>query len=162
MPSRPRRLFARAELDRRRGRTDEALAGFDAAQKTARRRSVTPICCGRSITARRSPTRRKATTAAAIDALTAAVRLIEGVRNRLQEPRFRAGYVEDKYEVYIELVRLQLDQGLTSDAFGTAERLRARSYAEQLGGAIVVRRCPTRIGRRRPSCASGSASCSAR
>ena len=37
-------------------------------------------------------------------------------------------------EVYRELLRLQLEQGRASDAFSTAERLRARAYVEQLGG----------------------------
>ena len=64
----------------------------------------------------------------------AAVTVIESVRDQLQEPRFRAGFVDDKYEVYIELVRLQLQLGRTAEAFSTAERLRARSFAEQLGG----------------------------
>jgi CHAT domain-containing protein len=56
------------------------------------------------------------------------------VRSRLKEQRFRAGYLQDKYDVYVELVRLQLELGRTGDAFITAERLRARNYAEQLGG----------------------------
>ena len=80
---------------------------------------------------------------AAIASLVAAVKLIESVRNRLQEQRFRAGYVEDKYEVYIELVRLQLEQGRTADAFSTAERLRARSFSEQTGGVVIDHRSAT-------------------
>ena len=73
-------------------------------------------------------------TQTAVAALQSAVQVIESTRGRLQEPRFRAGYVEDKFEVYRELMRLQLKQGRTSDAFSTAERLRARAYVEQLGG----------------------------
>ena len=73
-------------------------------------------------------------TRAAIESFLAAVTVIESVRDQLQEPRFRAGFVDDKYDVYIELVRLQLQLGRTADAFSTAERLRARSFAEQLGG----------------------------
>ena len=98
---------------------------------------------------------------AAIASLVAAVKLIESVRNRLQEQRFRAGYVEDKYEVYIELVRLQLEQGRTADAFSTAERLRARSFSEQTGGwsSISAQRRPTDVPKR--SSASASVNCSA-
>jgi CHAT domain-containing protein/Tfp pilus assembly protein PilF len=126
-------LVARSDLDRRQGRNDEALAGFNEAEKLLAQigdpELLWQIYYGQALTFE-----AKNNIKAAIDALTAAVRLIEGVRNRLQEQRFRAGYVEDKYEVYIELVRLQLGQGLTAEAFSTAERLRARSYAEQLGG----------------------------
>jgi CHAT domain-containing protein/tetratricopeptide (TPR) repeat protein len=71
---------------------------------------------------------------AAEKSLIAAIEVIEGVRSRLKEQRFRAGYVQDKYDVYVELVRLQLELGRAADAFITAERLRARHYAEQLGG----------------------------
>lgn len=70
---------------------------------------------------------------AAVEALLAAVRQIESVRNRLQEKRFRAGYIQDKHQVYIELVRLQLELGRTTDAFYTAERLRTWSFFEQSG-----------------------------
>lgn len=68
---------------------------------------------------------------AAVEALIVAVKIIEEVRDRLMEQRFRSGYLQDKYQVYVDLVRLQLDLGLTADAFSTAERLRARSYAAQ-------------------------------
>jgi CHAT domain-containing protein len=68
---------------------------------------------------------------AAINFLQQSVVLIESVRSRLREERFRAGYLQDKYQVYVELVRLQLELDMTEDAFQTAERLRARSYARQ-------------------------------
>jgi len=64
---------------------------------------------------------------AAVEALRAAVGHIESVRNRLQQKRYRAGYLQDKHQVYIELVRLQLELGETGDAFDTAERLRTWS-----------------------------------
>ncbi len=70
---------------------------------------------------------------AAVKSLLAAVSQIESVRNRLQEKRFRVGYIQNKHKVYIELVRLQLELGRTTDAFSTAERLRTWSYFEQSG-----------------------------
>jgi CHAT domain-containing protein len=77
---------------------------------------------------------------AAIIELKLATEIIESVRDRLREERFRAGYVQDKFQVYIDLVRLQLDLGLTQDAFSSAERLRARSFLEQLErGAPLAR-----------------------
>jgi CHAT domain-containing protein len=63
--------------------------------------------------------------------LEASIRVIESVRERLREERFRAGYVQDKYEVYVALVRLQMELGLTKQAFSSAERLRARSFLDQ-------------------------------
>ena len=67
---------------------------------------------------------------AAIRELLNAVKLIEGVRDRLQEQRFRAGYVQDKYQVYVDLVRLQIETGQAGAAFSTAERLRSRNFIE--------------------------------
>ena len=61
-----------------------------------------------------------------------AVETIEGVQNELREERFRAGYIEDKYQVYVALVRLLLKIGKTSQAFHFAEKLRAESYLDLL------------------------------
>lgn len=70
---------------------------------------------------------------AATEALKRAVGHIESVRNSLREKRFRAGYLQDKHQVYIELVRLQLELGKDSDAFSTAERMRTWSFNEHTG-----------------------------
>lgn len=69
---------------------------------------------------------------AAVDELKSAIQVIESVRARLREKRFKAGYVQDKYQVYIDLVRLQLELGQTHQALSSAERLRARSFLNQL------------------------------
>jgi CHAT domain-containing protein len=71
-------------------------------------------------------------TKAAIASLHAAVGVIEDIRGHLREERFKAGYVQDKYQVYIDLVRLQMQSGLDEQAFSTAERLRARSFIDLL------------------------------
>ena len=61
-----------------------------------------------------------------------ALQTIESVRNELREERFRAGYIEDKYQVYVALVQLLLKLGRADDAFIAAEKLRARSYLDLL------------------------------
>ena len=76
----------------------------------------------------------------AIAELQAAVRIIESARERLREERFKAGYVQDKYKVYIDLVRLQLELGMTQEAFSTAERLRSRSFLDQLENSGPISR----------------------
>lgn len=73
----------------------------------------------------------------AIKSLERAIRLIEGVRHRLQQERFRAGYIQDKYQVYVDLVRLQLEAGYEEAAFSTAERLRSRSYLDLIENRIA-------------------------
>jgi len=68
----------------------------------------------------------------AISAYRRAVEVIEQVRGQLREERFRAGYVEDKYQVYIALIRLLLKVGQVGEAFRYSEKLRARSYLEMI------------------------------
>ena len=126
-------LYAQAELQRRRGQMADALASFNAAE-AALGLNGDPDLQWQIYFGKALAQEARGDKTAAIASLVAAVKLIESVRNRLQEQRFRAGYVEDKYEVYIELVRLQLEQGRTADAFSTAERLRAKSFSEQTGG----------------------------
>ena len=55
---------------------------------------------------------------------------IEDVRSQLREERFRASYLEDKYQVYVSLVQLLLRLGRTEEAFTYAEKLRARYYLD--------------------------------
>ena len=68
----------------------------------------------------------------AVGALIRAINIIESVRGRLREERYRAGYLEDKSEVYIELVRLLLELGKIDEAFTAAEKLRSRNFQELL------------------------------
>ena len=72
----------------------------------------------------------------AIAAYQRAVNTIEGVRSELREERFRAGYIEDKYQVYVALVQLLLKLGRADQAFLFAEKLRARAYLELLNRGL--------------------------
>jgi CHAT domain-containing protein/Tfp pilus assembly protein PilF len=65
-----------------------------------------------------------------------AVGLIENVRSQLREERFRASYLEDKYQVYVSLVQLLLKLGRTQEAFMYAEKLRARSYLDLINRGV--------------------------
>jgi CHAT domain-containing protein/tetratricopeptide (TPR) repeat protein len=130
-------LYSRAELARVHKRFDVALANYQAAER-ANAQIGDPELLWRIQFGRAGAQEASGDVRAAIASLEAAVKLIEGVRGRLQEPRFRSGYVEDKFEVYLELMRLQLRQGRTADAFSTAERLRARSFVDQLGGRVTL------------------------
>jgi CHAT domain-containing protein len=69
---------------------------------------------------------------AAVQAYRHAVEQIESVRDQLREERFRAGYLQSRYDVYIALVRLLVKLHRFDDAFSYSERLRARSYVDIL------------------------------
>ena len=138
-------FYSRAELARAQRRFDKALEQYRAAEN-AQSLIGDPDLLWQIQLGRARAQEASGNVSGAIATLEVAVQLIEGVRGRLQEPRFRSGYVEDKFEVYLELMRLQLQLGRTEDAFSTAERLRARSFVEQLGGRAMV---PLTAGDRR-------------
>jgi CHAT domain-containing protein/Tfp pilus assembly protein PilF len=130
-------LYALGEVERLRGNLTVALEHY-ASGETKARASAEPelgwrLSYGKGLTleALKRPPQ-------AIEAYRAAVILIEGVRSQLREERFRAGYIDDKYQVYVALVRLLLSNRQIAEAFHFAERLRAYRYAE------IVRRGPDR------------------
>ena len=69
----------------------------------------------------------------AIAAYKQAIHIIEDTRSGIAEERFRAGYMEDRYQVYVSLVELLLRLHKPGDAFVFSEKLRARAYLDQLG-----------------------------
>jgi CHAT domain-containing protein/Flp pilus assembly protein TadD len=68
----------------------------------------------------------------ALAAYKQAVATIESVRDQLREERFQAGYINDRYQVYVAVVHLLLKLGKTGQAFQFSEKLRARSYLDLL------------------------------
>jgi CHAT domain-containing protein/Tfp pilus assembly protein PilF len=69
----------------------------------------------------------------AVAAYKDAIRIIEDTRSEIAEERYRAGYIEDRYQVYVALVELLLKLHKPGDAFLYSEKLRARAYFDQLG-----------------------------
>jgi len=122
-------LLARGEIDRMRGRIDESLERYSEAETVALEVDA-PDLVWRIKHGQGRALERAARLPEAADALEQAVAIIESVRNRLREERFRAGYLQDKYQVYLDLVRVLLASGKVEKAFTSAERLRARSYLE--------------------------------
>jgi CHAT domain-containing protein/Tfp pilus assembly protein PilF len=74
----------------------------------------------------------------ALSAYQASVGFIEQTRSEISEERFRAGYIEDRFQVYVALVELLLKLGKPDDAFFYSEKLRARAYLDQLGGGVPL------------------------
>src|SRR6266704_4774415 len=74
----------------------------------------------------------------AIASYKEAIRIIEETRSDIAEERFQAGYIEDRYQVYVALVELLLKLNKPDDAFFYSEKLRARAYFDQLGPSASV------------------------
>ncbi|MFY9558658.1 MAG: CHAT domain-containing protein [Terriglobales bacterium] len=124
-------LYALAELARKGGESQKALEHYAAGEAIAKAAGDTELIWkleygkGQAL---ESLSRDNE----ALASYRQAVETIEGVQNQLREERFRAGYIEDKYQVYVALVRLLLKIGKTSQAFHFAEKLRAESYLDLL------------------------------
>jgi CHAT domain-containing protein len=130
-----RALFTLAQLHRQKGQAEEALSQYQASLAVLRAAPDADLewRVNHGIGLAQNDLGRSAD---AIASLERAIRLVEGVRDRLQQERFRAGYIQDKYQVYVDLVRLQLDAGHKEAAFSTAERLRSRSYLDLVENRI--------------------------
>jgi CHAT domain-containing protein/Flp pilus assembly protein TadD len=124
-------LYAQAEIARSAVRHDEALKLFTSAKDLAvaiRNPELSwRIDFGRGQSLEALNRDEDAHTA-----YQEAIKTIEQVRGELSEERFRAGYIEDKYQVYVALVQLLLKMGKPDEAFVVSEKLRARSYLDLL------------------------------
>jgi CHAT domain-containing protein/Tfp pilus assembly protein PilF len=122
-----RAVYTLGELNRREGHQEQALSRYVAAEKIADQAGDTELSWqaaygkGQALEAlNHNPD--------ALIAYRRAVQIIEGVRSQLREERFQAGYIQDKYQVYVALVRLLLKMGKNGEAFFYSEKLRAFSY----------------------------------
>jgi CHAT domain-containing protein/tetratricopeptide (TPR) repeat protein len=123
--------YAIAEAQRGRGEPDFALEAYGKAEKSLGQ-TGDPGLLWKIHHGRAKALLQVGQQQSAVSELEAAVRIIESVRAQVREERFKAGYLQDKYQVYIDLVRLQLELGQIPQAFSTAERLRTRSFLDQL------------------------------
>jgi CHAT domain-containing protein/Tfp pilus assembly protein PilF len=128
-------LFARAEVARTRRQNDDALRDNAAAQEIATALGD-PELQWRVGYGQGQALEALGRNDDAAAAYRRAVALIEDVRSQLRDERFRASYLEDKYQVYVSLVQLLLKLGRTQEAFTYAERLRARQYLEWMNRGV--------------------------
>src|SRR6185295_7894760 len=123
-------LYALGEVLRGAGRYQDALSSFS--NGDALNNSADPDLVWRFAFGRGQSLEALNQNEEALTEYQKALKTIEAVRNELREERFRAGYIEDKYQVYVALVQLLLKLGRPDDAFIAAEKLRARSYLDLL------------------------------
>jgi CHAT domain-containing protein/Tfp pilus assembly protein PilF len=122
-------LHALGEVERRQGQFEAALEHYAAGEEIAGAVGE-PELSWRLAYGRGQALEGLNRNEDAVAAYKRAVTIIEGVRSQLREERFRAGYIEDKYQVYVSLVHLLLKLGRAGEAFLFSEKLRARSYLD--------------------------------
>jgi CHAT domain-containing protein len=124
--------YVLGEIARESGQVEESLKHFAAAREVIKNLG-SPEVSWRVDFGRGQSLERLNRNEEALAAYLAAAATIEQVRNELREERFRAGYLEDKYQVYVALVELLLKLGRLDEAFSFSEKLRARSYLDLIG-----------------------------
>lgn len=135
-------LYAQGEVARVLGRNQDALDYYSSGETLARE-TGDPELTWRLYFGRGQSLEALKRDQEALTAYQSAVKTIELVRSGLREERFRAGYLEDKYQVYVALVELLLKLGHADEAFVFAEKLRARSYLDMLNRGRPPIRNPT-------------------
>lgn len=70
--------------------------------------------------------------AGAIEHMSAAVEVVESVREGLKVEEFRSGFLTNKMDLYEDMVGLLLDEGRAEDALSYAERSRSRNFLDIL------------------------------
>ena len=124
-------LYSLAEVLRAMGRNQDALSSFSEGDEIVSS-TANPELTWRFAFGRGQSLEALGRNEDALSAYQKTIQTIESVRNEVREERFRAGYIEDKYQVYVTLVQLLLKLGRADEAFVAAERLRARSYLDLL------------------------------
>ena len=124
-------VYAQGEIARARGRDEEALDYYSSGEGIVRE-TADPEMNWRLNFGRGQSLEGLKRDEEALAAYQNSVKTIEQVRSSLREERFRAGYLEDKYQVYVALVQLLLKLKRPDEAFVFAEKLRARSYLDML------------------------------
>jgi len=81
----------------------------------------------------------------ALQAFQAAMQSVEDTRSQLEESALRGLFLEDKQAMYHGAVRSALSLGQVENAFGFAERGRARAFLDLLGTHTTLAKGRTRV-----------------
>ncbi len=138
--NRPDMAFSRyvlAEVRRSQGQFQAALDQYAAAQ-SLQDQLRDPELGWRILYGRGQTLEAQAKTDDAINSYKEAIGIIEDTRSGIAEDRYKAGYIEERYQVYVALVELLLKLRRPSNALFYSEKLRARSYFDQIGAAAPV------------------------
>jgi CHAT domain-containing protein len=135
-PAEARALFSLAEVQRSQQHFQQALQQYSAAQEIEKA-VHDPDLDWRLAYGRGQSLEKLDRDQEAVAAYKEAVGIIEDVRSQLLEESFRAGYIEDKYQVYVALVELLLKLEKPDEAFFYSEKLRARAFLDQLSRGVL-------------------------
>ena len=126
-----------AEAQRHRSQLDLAIEEYSTAEKL-QKELRDPELGWRILYGRGQALEAQGKNGDAIAAYKNSIHIIEDTRAQIAEERYRAGYIEERYQVYVRLVELLLKLGKPDEAFVYSEKLRARAYFDQLGTSALL------------------------
>jgi CHAT domain-containing protein/Tfp pilus assembly protein PilF len=134
-PAMAQAAFGLAEARRARGEYAQALDEYSAAE-TLQNKLPDPELGWRIQYGRGESLESMSRNDDAITAYKQSIHIIETTRADISEERFRAGYIENRYQAYVALVELLLRLHKPDEAFFYSEKLRARAYLDQFRAAM--------------------------
>ena len=126
--------YVLGEVRRSQVQLQQAIEEYDAAQ-SLQEQLRDPELGWRILYGRGQALTAQGKTDDALNGYKQAIRIIEETRAEIGEERYKAGYIEDRYQVYVALVELLLKLHKPGDALFYSEKLRARAYFDRMGSA---------------------------
>ncbi|HLB05649.1 MAG TPA: CHAT domain-containing tetratricopeptide repeat protein, partial [Thermodesulfobacteriota bacterium] len=129
-------LYSLGMLYMRMEKTDEASKALKEAYSIGREVNL-PEVTWRSLKAQAALLIQKNRPADAYMELKEAINIIEKMRGRIKVDEYKTGFLENKTDLYEEMVLLLLRMGRVEEAFNYAERARSRNFIDMLGNQKV-------------------------
>ncbi|GAB0055821.1 Tol-Pal system protein TolB [Candidatus Magnetaquicoccaceae bacterium FCR-1] len=131
--------LALAQLGRVQGHVREALKGFERTAELSNSIGLAEVRW-RALTGAAGALRSLGRDGEALDRHAEAIRVVEGLRAPLEIDTLRHGFLEDKQELYRDMIVLLADRGREREAFDLLERSRSGEFQDLLasGSAIEV------------------------
>ncbi|MDO8446274.1 MAG: CHAT domain-containing protein [Deltaproteobacteria bacterium] len=129
-------LYSLGMLYLKKGKIDEAAMSLKEASIIGREVNL-PEVIWRSLKAQAAMLIQKNKPADAYMELKEAITVVEKMRGRIKVDEYKTGFLENKTDLYEEMVLLLLRMGRVEEAFNYAERARSRNFIDMLGNQKV-------------------------
>ncbi|MBM2839110.1 MAG: hypothetical protein HW415_1735, partial [Deltaproteobacteria bacterium] len=125
-------LYSLGTLYMKTGKEDQASSALKDAYRIGKELNL-PEVIWRSLKAQASLYARGGKPADAYRELKEAINLVEKMRGMIKIDEYKTGFLENKSDLYEEMVMLLLGMGRSEEAFNYSERGRSRNFIDMLG-----------------------------